>query len=210
MTSAPSFAARFAQLARERADDPALTLVGDRSLGFAELDRAATRLARHLASLGVVADDLVTIAEPNSAEFVIAAVACWKLGATPQPVSSRLPPAELAAVVELADPTVVIGASIEDRTCLPLGHRPPDGVDDRPLPDATAAAWKAPTSGGSTGRPKLIVSGDPSVYSPPLAALAVLIGARDDTTTVMPGPLYHNGPFIWTFLSLLAGSHVVL
>ncbi|MFQ5558269.1 MAG: AMP-binding protein, partial [Acidimicrobiales bacterium] len=36
------------------------------------------------------------------------------------------------------------------------------------------------------------------------------IGARDDTTTLMPGPLDHNRPFIWTFLSLLAGSHVVL
>ena len=26
----------------------------------------------------------------------------------------------------------------------------------------------------------------------------------------MPGPLYHNGPFIWTMTALLAGNHVVL
>jgi bile acid-coenzyme A ligase len=27
---------------------------------------------------------------------------------------------------------------------------------------------------------------------------------------MMPGPLYHNGPFVWSFVALLAGNHVVL
>jgi bile acid-coenzyme A ligase len=31
-----------------------------------------------------------------------------------------------------------------------------------------------------------------------------------DGCTVVPGPLYHNGPFIWATSSLLAGAHVVL
>lgn len=196
-------------LAQSHADRPAVTFEGH-TLTFADIDRAANRLARHLTDLGVAVDDLVTIAEPNSVEFIVAAIACWKVGATPQPVSARLPPLELEAIIELADPVVVIGADRTDRPSLPRGFVVPDDVDAGPLPDARAASWKAPTSGGSTGRPKLIVSGDPSVWTPASDLLASIIGAVDGATMVMPGPLYHNGPFIWAFLSLMAGSHLVL
>ena len=41
------------------------------------------------------------------------------------------------------------------------GEEPLDDVDDGPLPPAVPAAWKAMTSGGSTGRPKLIVATTP-------------------------------------------------
>ena len=81
MTSEPSFSARFGRLAVDLADRPALTFL-DETLTFAELDRFANRMARHLRSLNVVTDDFVTIAEPNSVEFIIALIACWKLGAT--------------------------------------------------------------------------------------------------------------------------------
>ncbi len=209
MTAALSFAARFDQLAEERGDTPALTFL-DETLTFAELNSVANRQARHLASLGVSVDDFVTIAEPNSVEFVVALIACWKLGATPQPVSSRLPRLELEAIVELAEPALVVGAELTGRAGLPVGFRASGDLDERPLEDAVATSWKAPTSGGSTGRPKLIVSGDPSVFADGMAMLAGLIGAGPGRTTVMPGPLYHNGPLIWTSLSLLAGSHVVL
>ncbi len=205
----PSFAARLAGLADTHGDRPALTFEGE-TLSFAELDRLANRLARHLAGLGVVTDDFVTVAEPNGVGFVASVLACWKLGAVPQPVSARLPDRELAAIVELADPRVVVGHEVAGRASLPHGFEPGADLDDGPLPDAVAAAWKAPTSGGSTGRPKLIVAGDPSVWTDRLAALGHTLGARDGATMVMPGPLYHNGPFIWSFLTLLAGGHVVL
>ena len=51
----------------------------------------------------------MTIALPNGIEFLTATVACWKLGAIPQPVSSRLPKRELDAIVELANPKVIVG-----------------------------------------------------------------------------------------------------
>ena len=57
---------------------------------------------RALQAKGVVANDRVTIALGNSVEFVATVIACWKIGATPQPVSSRLPERELAAIIELA------------------------------------------------------------------------------------------------------------
>ncbi len=53
--------------------------------------------------------DMVTVALPNSVAWFVTAAACWKLGAIPQPVSSRLPPGELRSIVELADARVVVG-----------------------------------------------------------------------------------------------------
>ncbi len=36
------------------------------------------------------------------------------------------------------------------------------------------------------------------------------IGARRGAIMTIPGPLYHNGPFIWTWQTLLSGGEVVL
>lgn len=136
------------------------------------------------------------------------------LGAVPQPTSAKLPARELAALVELAKSKVVIGAPAsavallpDEIVHLPLGHVPDPAVSDDPLPDAVSPAWKAPTSGGSTGRPKLIVSGDPAIYDLD-APLPFELEA--DGCLVMPGPLYHNGPGVWACQALLAGNHVVL
>ncbi len=211
-TAAPadqSFAARFYQLAEESGPDPALTFDG-RTYDYAELGRITNRLARHFIDLGVQQGDFVTIAEPNGVQFITSTIACWKMGAIPQPVSARLPNMELESIVELAESSLVVGVDVEGRTSLPLGFEPPKKLDDSPLADCISPSWKAPTSGGSTGRPKLIVSGDPSIYSPTLAGLGSLVGAAAGETMAMPGPLYHNGPFIWTCSALFAGGHVAL
>ena len=204
-----SFPRRLAQLAEEDPDALAIAC-GDAATTRAGLVSQANRLARELAGLGVGVGDLVTIALPNSIDFVVAAVAAWTLGATPQPVSSRLPKLELDAIVALADPPVVLGVEPDaypGRACLPVGHQPPAGLDDGPLPDATSPSWKAPTSGGSTGRPKLIVAGDPATY---VDGFGAFLGFTPGGALVMPGPLYHNGPFIWTSQALLRGSAVAL
>ena len=203
------FGSRITHLAEADPDRPAITC-GDVRLTRAQLESRANRLARDLQSRGVGVGDMVTIALPNSVEWFVAAAAAWKLGAVPQPVSSRLPARELAAVVGLADPPVVVGAdpgTFDDRVCLPVGHQPPADLDDGPLPEVVSPAWKAPTSGGSTGSPKLIVSGDPGLHDD--EAQPPLFISRDGCL-VMPGPLYHNGPVVWSCQALLAGSHVVV
>ncbi len=210
--SDPSFAERIRLLAADRPDSPAIT-IGTETTTFAELDRWTNRFARRLRDVGVGVGDFVTVAEPNSAEFLVSTVACWKIGAVPQPVSARLPGLELDQIVELADSTVVVGAAVDGRSCLPSRAAADEvtaAFDDAELPDAVSPAWKAPTSGGSTGRPKLIVSGDPSIYTATLAGLGTTVGAAEGETMVMPGPLYHNGPFIWSCLTILAGGHVAL
>jgi bile acid-coenzyme A ligase len=199
-------------LANHAARDPEHLAVTDeqRTLTRGELEQLANRMAREFAARGVGTGDFVTIALPNSVAFIATIVACWKLGATPQPVSSRLPTRELDEIVALADPKLIVGADANDhpeRACLPLGWAPAGDVDDGPLPDAVADPFKAMTSGGSTGRPKLILAGGPGLIDPEANPLLMM---QRDGTHLMPGPLYHNGPFVWSTTALLAGNHVVL
>lgn len=65
-------------------------------------------MARALEGLGVKLGDLVTIGLPNGVNFIAVSWGVWKLGATPQLVSFRLPRAELKAIIDLADLPVVI------------------------------------------------------------------------------------------------------
>jgi bile acid-coenzyme A ligase len=186
------------QLHKQAAADPNHLAVTDesRSVTRAELDRLANRTARALAAQGVVQGDRVTIALGNSVEFVATTIAAWNLGATAQPVSARLPQRELDAIIDLAAPRAVVREPVAV-----------DGFDDSPLPDAVANPWKAMTSGGSTGRPKLIEATQPGLIDPEANPLLMMTPGG---THLMPGPLYHNGPFMWTTTALLAGNHVVL
>ncbi|MCY7288180.1 MAG: AMP-binding protein [Cryobacterium sp.] len=53
----------------------------------------------------------------------------------------------------------------------------------------------------------MIVSGDPAAIDTEAPA-PLLLG--NDGCLVMPGPLYHNGPGVWSCQALLAGNHVSL
>mgnify|MGYP000698673426 FL=1 len=203
-----SFIQRLEDLTAEDPLAPAITCAGD-SMSRVELLKAGYNLAVYLHEHGVREDDMVTVAVPNSIDFFIAYIAAWRLGATPQPISSRLPQRELDAIIELANSSAVIGVeegSVANRVCVPTGFRAPD-ADASHLPYVLSKAWKAPTSGGSTGRPKLIVSGDPAALDPD-APLPLLM--QKGGCLVMPGPLYHNGPAVWSCQAWLNGLHVVL
>jgi len=187
---------------------PAITC-GDHTVTRAELESRTNRLARAFADLGVTHGSFVTVALPNSVAFYEACIAAWKLGAIPQPVSYRLPDRERQAIVELADSSLVVGveaAAHPNRRTVPVGFEPDPAIDDSPLPDTTAPAMKAPTSGGSTGRPKLIVAGDPGVVN----VGAPGMGQRVDGVVCVPGPLYHNAPFSFGAGSLFHGNHLVI
>ncbi len=180
------------------------------SVTWAELDARTNRLARAYAALGVEQGTFVTIGLPNSIGFLEAAIATWKLGATPQPVSHRLPDRERQAIVDLADSVLVVGAdpgAHPGRITLPADWQPDAAIDDGALPDVVSARWKAPTSGGSTGRPKLIVAVDPGVVDTELPP-PYQIGR--DAVVLVPGPLYHNAPFGFSTIALMNGNHVVI
>jgi bile acid-coenzyme A ligase len=181
----------------------------DQSLTWSELHKRSNRIARALERRGVRQGDFVTIALPNGIGFIEAAYAAWKLGATPQPVSSRLPLAELRAIVELAK-TPVVFSDVPMDAGVPIvstWELAAETSDDSDLPDRISPSWKAPTSGGSTGRPKLIVSGQPGVAEGLMAQLWRITG---NDIVLMPGPLYHNGPLITAFAALQVGATVAL
>ncbi|MCU1594184.1 MAG: acid--CoA ligase [Frankiales bacterium] len=202
---------RLGELAAADPDAAAITC-GDASVTRAELESRTNRLARAYLAAGVTADSLVTIGLPNSIEFLEAAIAVWKCGATPQPISSRLPPREREAIIDLAQPTLVVGvdpAEVTGRPVIPAGFEPDPSLDDSPLPPLAAACWKAPTSGGSTGRPKLIVSTQAANVDA-VAPFGYLLGMVDNGTSLVTGPLYHNAPFLVSSCTLVLGGHVVL
>lgn len=203
-----SYAEQIHRLAEADPDRIAITC-GEETITRGELARRADDLAADLAVRGVEVGDMVTVALSNSIDWFVAYAAIWRLGAIPQPTSARLPLREIRGIVELADSAVVIGldeGAIPGRICLPAGYRAPE-VDALDLPFVASPAWKAPTSGGSTGAPKLIVSSDPAEMDP---GEPDAFGIGSDGCLVMPGPLYHNGPAVWTCAGWLQGAHVVL
>ena len=70
-----------------------------RCFTFAEFDRAVNRAARLLESRGIGKGAAVSLLMPNSAEYVIAYFACWKLGAIAGPINSLLKAHEIEFVI---------------------------------------------------------------------------------------------------------------
>jgi len=206
--SPPSLGVSLAHMAARKGDRLAIRC-GEETIGWRALHKRTNRIARSLMARGVKHGDYLTIALPNGIGFVEAFYAAWKIGAVPQPVSWRLPTAEIRAIVDLANPPLVIADAYLDagRSIVSVDELLLASDDENDLPDAISPAWKAPTSGGSTGRPKLIVAGQPGVQMES-AWLRWRISEAD--VVLMPGPLYHNGPIVTTFPALWVGASIVI
>ena len=183
------------------------------TLDWKTLEQTSNQLARAYQNLGVKPNDFVTIALPNGVEFIQACLAAWKLGATPQPVSAKLPKFELDQLIELAAPGLVVGIAdgeYENTTSVAVGYTAgvigDSDFSAEPLPEAVADSFKAMTSGGSTGRPKLIVSATPAMWD----IDAEMLEIKQQGAMLIPGPMYHNGPFMWGMGALFKGNTVVV
>lgn len=186
---------------------PALS-IGGRDWTFAALDARSNRRARQLSGAGVGKSDRVMIAMPNRVEFVEAVFATWKLGAVPCPASWRLAPTEFSELVTMLQPRAVVGTSglsVAGATLIDVDEPVPNLISDAPWPPSAVAPGKIVNSGGSTGRPKLIIDPQPSAWGPAKE------GRRRPPRIVLlnPGPLYHSAPFSYVAMSLAQGSHVV-
>jgi len=178
-------------------------------LTWGELADRVRRRAHALSAAGIKPDDFVVLALPNGNALFELTFALWKLGATPTVVSDRLPLPELLAVIETAGAAAVIAH--DPRIVAATGAWPGDFGRDHPesapLASKVAAHWKAMTSGGSTGRPKVIVDAMPSRI--PVASGESVLRLPADGVMLNPAPLYHNFPFAMTHMSMLNGSSVV-
>lgn len=207
---------RIRELAgRKDVDAVALAYPGE-SVTWSELDARANRRARQFSAMGVSKNDMVGIALGNSPTFHETALAVWKLGATPTILSPRLPVNELSAILEIVKPKLVVA----DPGVIQCAQAPwlsiernqdatQDVDQDAPFASEVATHWKALCSGGSSGRPKVIVDHAPAEFGAALARICAALQIPVDGALLNPGPLYHNGPFLWTSLALFSGSKVV-
>lgn len=78
------------------------------SFTYAEFDTVVNRTANLLLSLGVEKGDRVALLLPNSAEYIIAYFACFKIGAIAGPVNTHLKAEELEYVVGNAESVVAL------------------------------------------------------------------------------------------------------
>ncbi|MFE6689361.1 acyl-CoA synthetase [Streptomyces sp. NPDC057743] len=159
----------------------------ERRLSYAELDRAANRLAHHLADRGIGPGDHVGLHLYNSVEYLQSAYACLKLRAVPVNVNYRYVEDELVYLYRDADlVALVFDAEFTDRVAgaLPKAPKlrhlvrvgtPPAGAAEpaiAPVPLAAAEATGSPArdfgprsaddriviyTGGTTGMPKGVV-----------------------------------------------------
>jgi bile acid-coenzyme A ligase len=186
--------------ARQRPDDVAVRC-GATELTWRELHLASNRVAHGLRRGGDVTGRIVSLLLPNGVDVVTAIFGCYKAGAIPQPLSTRLTDTERAEILALADPAAVIdGATTTVAGLAALGV-------DTDLPTVVAPSWKAPTSGGSTGRPKIILAGAP-------AELRLLgprrWGIEPGERMLITAPVHHNAPFGTLCYCLFLGGTVTL
>ncbi|MFC5745874.1 class I adenylate-forming enzyme family protein [Actinomadura rugatobispora] len=204
-----SYGRRVAALAGERPDEIALRLClldGEEvTFTWEELHRRSGQLAGALAARGLGTGDRLCLALRNTPEFVLGALAAWKLGAVPVPMRWDLPDWELARVREVIDAKVHLDPSDIAWIRATAGDPVPD------LPDAVSPQVFGICSSGSTGTPKVIMTERPALFDErrvvPFAALWQPIPRPE--TILVPAPMYHTNGFS-TLNNLLGGERLVV
>jgi long-chain acyl-CoA synthetase len=79
-----------------------------RKFTYAEFEQAVDRASRLLTSAGVDKGDVVSLLMPNSAEYIIAYFACWKLGAIAGPINSLLKAQEISFVISDSETRILL------------------------------------------------------------------------------------------------------
>jgi amino acid adenylation domain-containing protein len=194
---------------------------GERVVSYAELDRAANRLSRKLARMGVRPGQRVAVCLDRSVELVLAQYGAMKAGAAYVPIDPAYPADRIAHLLrDSAAPVLVTTTALAETlgevpgAVLRLDGAWDDGApeDDAPLDlplDPSGAVYVIYTS-GSTGTPKGVVL--------PHAALANLVAWRnaeyglgpDDRTPLVSGVGFDaSASEIWPALAAGASLHVV-
>jgi amino acid adenylation domain-containing protein len=97
----------FEAQAALRPDAPAVEFEGER-LSYAELNRRANQLARHLRAQGVGPDVPVAICMERSTEMIVAVLGVVKAGGLYVPIDATYPKGRLSAMLEDAAPLVLL------------------------------------------------------------------------------------------------------
>ncbi|EIK94329.1 non-ribosomal peptide synthetase [Pseudomonas sp. M47T1] len=176
----------IAAMALQQPDAPAVS-GASQSLTFAELDRAANRLAHHLIAQGMGPEKLVGVAMPRSPQLIVALLAVMKAGAAYLPLDASYPRQRLEYLMADSGMALLLShASLLDALPVPAGvpALALEQLDLSVLPctapmvavHADSLAYLIYTS-GSTGQPKGV-----AVAHGPLAMHCAGIGRRYEMT----------------------------
>ena len=141
------------------------------TLSYGDLDRVSDEVAVGLAHRGLGAGSVLALVLPPGPEYLLAYLAAAKLGAVTTGVNDRLAPAERAAVLALARPTLVVAApglladapagtdvveaaAAESLDAVLGSLRVPGGAAPAPLPADPDRPVAIVFTSGTTGVPK--------------------------------------------------------
>jgi amino acid adenylation domain-containing protein len=165
-----SYVARFEAQARKTPDAVAVSCGGG-CLSYAELNRAANKVARALRAEGVGADDLVAVFERRDIGLLVAALGVLKAGAAYLPLDPAHPDKRVAHVIATGRPAaIVVSEALHPRLSDALAG-PPGAAGPRvvvreralgaPVPEVNLPELAGPKhlayviyTSGSTGQPK--------------------------------------------------------
>src|SRR5437660_8748961 len=207
-----------------------------RRFTYAEFNRAVDATARMLASHSIRKGDMVSLLMPNSAEYIIAYFACWKLGALAGPVNSLLKEHEIEFVMNNSETkAILVNSEFRDRienirgdlprlrsvitfddeaeACAGYARLRGAGSEEtKSTPDACAPSDDAIIiyTSGTTGKPKgcLLTHGNVIANARQISEW-LQFTSNDRLLTIMP--LFHmNAVSVTTMAALYAGASTVV
>jgi long-chain acyl-CoA synthetase len=234
VTQTPSANLRELLEARARAAPDKVFLFSEsdgRRFSYRQFDAAVNRTANMLSARGVGRGDVVSLLLPNSAEYVIAYFACFKLGALAGPVNSLLKPEEVAYVVGNSEAKLLLVHTEFLPKVEGLREKAPTlrevvGFDDyekaaEGFGADAAESWRSLSltrddeaiiiyTSGTTGRPKgcLLTHGNLIANA---RQIVEWLGFKGDDRLLTIMPLFHmNAVSVTTVSALYAGASTVV
>ncbi len=198
-----------------------------RRFTYREFDAAVNRAANLLSSRGVGKGDVVSLLLPNSAEYVVAYFACFKLGVLAGPVNSLLKTEEMAYVVGNSETKLMLYSTQFEEQVSELKNEVKTLREAVVFDDERAAtegfgdepgAWGELTrddeaiiiyTSGTTGKPKgcLLTHGNLLANA---RQIVEWLGFNEDDRLLTVMPLFHmNAVSVTTVSALYAGGSTV-
>ncbi|MES2820925.1 MAG: amino acid adenylation domain-containing protein, partial [Pseudomonadota bacterium] len=166
VSAAPLAASALEAFVQQVAAHPRRPALSDAAgtLGYAELDRIAARLAERFVAAGLRPGGVVALALPRSRELIGAMLASWKAGAAYLCLDTALPAVRLVHMLGDSGAALVVGqgpapTELGERAWLDLDQpdtAPGAALAPRQAPHPAQPAYLIYTS-GSTGAPKGVV-----------------------------------------------------
>jgi acyl-CoA synthetase (AMP-forming)/AMP-acid ligase II len=194
-------------------------------MSYAELDERSDKLASRLVERGINIGDRVALLQGNSPQFLIAAAATSKAGATLLPLNFRMTAPELGWIIADAQPRLIIAEDVFAETAIAAAAV--SGIDsevttianadieDTPLPQGHCPGNAADAlllyTSGTTGRPKGVRITDSNIAAVWSLAREVPGFDYEETDVVLATmPQFHIAGINSCLIALDRGATLVL